>query len=85
MIKITKTKPDNFIVEVETSDGKTSHNVVLKDSYYENLINGEISKEELIEKSFEFLLKKESNQSILREFNLEKINDYFPEFEKVIN
>ena len=34
----------------------------------------------LIKKSFEFLLERESNESILREFNLETIETYFPEY-----
>ena len=40
--------------------------------------------EELVRKSFEFLLERESNQSILREFNLRDISRYFPEFKEKI-
>jgi len=43
-----------------------------------------ITKKDLIIKSFEFLLLRESNQSILKEFNLEVINQYFPEYNNEI-
>jgi len=38
----------------------------------------------LIEKSFEFLLERESNTSILRSFDLPVIQRYFPEYERAI-
>lgn len=43
-----------------------------------------MTKEELIKKSFEFLLKRESKQSILSRFNLRVIGNYFPDFEEEI-
>ena len=48
--------------------------------FIRDVTNGKITKNELITKSFEFLLKRESNQSILKEFNLEVISQYFPEY-----
>ena len=39
---------------------------------------------DLIKKSFEFLLERESKESILRKFNLKVINQYFPEYEQEI-
>jgi hypothetical protein len=38
----------------------------------------------LVEKSFRFLLDRESNTSILRSFDLPVIGRYFPEYERVI-
>jgi hypothetical protein len=40
--------------------------------------------ERLVEASFEFLLQRESNESILRSFNLSDIEHYFPEYPKQI-
>jgi hypothetical protein len=37
-----------------------------------------------VEKSFRFLLDRESNTSILRSFDLPVIGQYFPEYERVI-
>jgi hypothetical protein len=38
--------------------------------------------EELIRKSFEFLLEREPKESILERFELSRISDYFPEYEQ---
>lgn len=83
-MKITKISNEEFKIEISTDSGETTHMVVLDDQYWERLTNKEISKEELIEKSFNFLLEHESNQSILKSFNLKEINNYFPSFEKGI-
>jgi hypothetical protein len=48
------------------------------------LTGSKVSPETLIEKSFEFLLERESNTMILARFDLPVIGDYFPEFEKNI-
>jgi hypothetical protein len=40
--------------------------------------------EDLVRRSFEFLLARESNTSILREFSLSTIERYFPEYGKEI-
>jgi hypothetical protein len=44
----------------------------------------ESSVDELVQRSFEFLLEREPPQSILRRFNLPDIERYFPEYPKVI-
>lgn len=72
--------------DVRVSDGASSstHEVDLDLSYYRELTNGKVTPEKLIERSFEFLLKRESKESILPKFNLEQISYYFPEFEETI-
>jgi hypothetical protein len=52
--------------------------------YLQKLTGGRVSAETLIEKSFEFLLERESNTSILRSFDLPVIQRYFPEYERTI-
>jgi hypothetical protein len=42
------------------------------------------SVEDLVRRSFEFLLERESPQSILRRFTLSDIERYFPEYPQVI-
>jgi predicted DNA-binding protein (UPF0278 family) len=42
------------------------------------------SAEELLQKSFEFLLEREPNTSILSSFDLPLIGRYFPEYEREI-
>ncbi len=68
-------------VEKETT---TTHTVTVSPSYYEKLTNKSVKPEELVKRSFEFLLKRESNTSILRNFDLPVIGRYFPEYERSI-
>ncbi|MFC1775655.1 hypothetical protein ACFLY0_02290 [Patescibacteria group bacterium] len=74
---------EHFTFEVKISD-KTKHTVVLDKDYYAKLSNGKIRPEELIEKSFEFLLEREAAEQILSEFNLKEIQNYFPGYKNTI-
>ena len=82
-IDIKKIDNDNFEVKV-LSRTTTSHKVNLDDNIYKKMTNKKISKLKLIELSFEFLLKREPNTSIMSAFELSIINNYFPEFENEI-
>jgi hypothetical protein len=62
----------------------TVHTVTLRHNDYQRLTAGNVTPEKLIEKSFEFLLERESNTSILCRFDLPVIGRYFPEYEKTI-
>ena len=83
MITIDIINQNSFKVTVN-KESITEHLVQLNDNFYQNITNGKITKKDLIIKSFEFLLLRESNQSILKEFNLEVINQYFPEYNNEI-
>jgi hypothetical protein len=83
MITIESINQNSFKVTVN-KESTTEHLVLLNDNFYQNITNGKITKKDLIIKSFEFLLLRESNQSILKEFNLEVINQYFPEYNNEI-
>ena len=82
---ITVQKIDDTTFEV-TVEGRTvtTHKVTVARAYYEELTAGQVPVEVLIEKSFEFLLAREPNTSILRSFDLPVIGRYFPEYERVI-
>ncbi|MEY3375576.1 MAG: hypothetical protein RLZZ497_929, partial [Pseudomonadota bacterium] len=54
----------------------------VSNDFYNSLTDGKVSLENLIQASFEFLLERESNNSILSQFDLEVISHYFPEYEK---
>jgi hypothetical protein len=62
----------------------TTHTVTVSSEYREKLTGGKVPAEKLFEKSFEFLLEREPNTSILRTFDLPLIQHYFPEYEKTI-
>lgn len=84
MITVDRINPSTFKVTVEDNKTTTSHTVNLSPSYYKKLTGQKIPEEELIEKSFEFLLARESNTSILSSFDLPIIGRYFPEYENSI-
>ena len=79
MISVEAIDNNSFKVSV-TKDSLTEHIVLLNDRFHQDVTNNKLTTTELITKSFEFLLKRESNQSILKEFNLEVISRYFPEY-----
>jgi hypothetical protein len=81
LIEIHKISENEFKVRISEGNSHTEHRVILDDDYYRELTQGEITREELIKKSFEFLLDRESKESILSRFELNVINRYFPEYE----
>jgi hypothetical protein len=83
-IQVTKIDNVNFQVTV-SGQTTTTHHVTLQDAYANKLTNNQFSKEVLVKKSFEFLLEREPNTSILRHFDLTVISRYFPEYEVTIS
>ena len=80
MIIFVKKISENEFEVIVNDKTATSHIVTLSDKYYERLTK-KISKEKLLEYSFKFLLARETNTSILSEFELSTISRYFPEYE----
>ena len=68
-IRVENTTPGVYQVTVE-SGSTTQHTVTLTPEYWQKLTNGRVPAETLIQKSFEFLLERESNTSILSSFDL---------------
>ena len=83
MIDVQKIDDSTFKVTV-TDGTTTTHTVTVDPDYYTKLTGGGGSPETLVKKSFEFLLERESNTSILSSFDLPVIGRYFPEYENVI-
>ena len=81
-VEVESTGDDDFIVKVSAGTS-TEHRVTLTDAYWEQVWNSGLSKEEVITRSFAFLLERESNTSILRSFELPVIQRYFSEYEGV--
>jgi hypothetical protein len=82
-IRVESTGVGSYQVTVE-GDSTTVHSVTVTPEYLQKLAGGRASAETLIEKSFEFLLERESNTTILRSFDLPVIQRYFPEYERTI-
>ena len=65
-------------------DKQTKHLVSLSDELYFSLTSKKISKKELLKYSFQFLLEREPNTTILSSFELTEISKYFPEYLKKV-
>ena len=83
MVTVKPIDSTTFEVIVEGA-ATTTHKVTVTPSYYEKLTGKRVPPEVLVEKTFRFLLDRESNTSILRSFDLPVIGRYFPEYEKEI-
>jgi hypothetical protein len=82
-IKVIKLSAHQFEVTVY-GQTNTAHQVTVSELYAKKLIGNRRSTEALLHDSFEFLLAREANTSILRNFDLSAIADYFPDYERLI-
>ena len=79
-MKIEKLTEDVFKVTVSGSVA-TQHEVTVTDIALYDLTSGRTTKEELLDFSFKFLLDREPNTSILSQFDIIVISQYFSEYE----
>ena len=83
-IEVEKIDNSKFRVRVMEAGSETTHDVTVSPNDYTRLANGKIEPEELVRRSFEFLLEREPKESILTRFDLSVISRYFPEYEREI-
>ena len=83
-IKVERVNANHFRVRVSEGGSESTHQVTLKEKDQARLAGSAAAPEELIRKSFEFLLERESKESILGRFDLTVISRYFPEYEREI-
>lgn len=77
-------KLDDATFEVSVQGGTATTHIVTVSPEYARKIAGSAETEALVRASFEFLLAREPNTSILRRFDLPVIGHYFPEYEQQI-
>jgi hypothetical protein len=82
MIEIKHAAGDDWVVTVRGSV-ITHHRVRVTKADLARFAEGR-SAQDLLQKSFRFLLERESNTSILSSFDLPLIGSYFPEYEREI-
>lgn len=82
-IKIKEINLTTYLVTVVDSVA-TQHEVTVPITYAISLTASKISTEQLVRNAFEFLLAREPNTSILKNFELGKIGVYFGEFEETM-
>ena len=83
IIDIVPVANDLFEVTVH-SKTKSIHSVTVSDEYANKLVADKFTKNQLVQFSFEFLLEREPNTSILKSFDLREITNYFPEFQSFV-
>jgi hypothetical protein len=70
-----------FGVEVaEGEQARSAHTVTVPEDLLDDLAITPQEAERLVRESFEFLLEREKPTQILREFRLDEIGRYFPEY-----
>jgi len=76
---------DGHTCEVQVAEGRsgTRHTVRVRANDLDRWGGGR-SAEDLVHRSFDFLLAREAKESILREFDLSVIQRYFPEYDSAI-
>jgi hypothetical protein len=74
---------DGHVAEVTVNDRETTKHRVRISRAERKRYGGE-DVADLVRRSFEFMLARESNTSILREFDLSTIERYFPEYAREI-
>jgi hypothetical protein len=82
-ISVQSAGDSKYRVTVEQNGTKSTHEVGVSPAELAKY-GGNATPERLVEASFEFLLQRESKESILRSFSLSDIEHYFPEYPKQI-
>ena len=78
-ISIRKLSDDVFEVTVAKISA-TTHTVTVTDRSLTDLTDNNVTKTQLLEFSFKFLLERESNTSILSSFDIHVISKYFSDY-----
>jgi hypothetical protein len=80
MVTVRQLGADRYSVRVDEDGSSTVHTVRVSPQDLARWAGGG-SGEDLVRRSFQFLLAHESKESILREFDLSVIQRYFPEYD----
>ena len=78
---ISIAKRNDNVFEVTVADSvTTTHTVTVTDQSLTDLTNNNVTKTQLLQFSFDFLLKREPNTSILSSFDINVISKYFSDY-----
>ena len=78
-VSIKKLRDDVFEVTVAKTS-TTTHTVTVTDQSLSDLSDSNVTKTQLLEFSFRFLLEREPNTSILSSFDINVISRYFSDY-----
>ena len=81
------TAADGWLCQVTVKDhgSETRHSVSFTRADFQRLASSGEAPESLVRRSFEFLLRHEPKESILKSFGLPDIGRYFPGYEREIS
>jgi hypothetical protein len=79
-IDVIPMAPGEFGVECREGDTTTNHKVSVPERMLDDIGLPRLDPLHLVEESFEFLLEREPNTSIMKEFALTDIARFFPEY-----
>lgn len=81
-VTVTPMEPGMFGVQVTEGDTVTSHRVRVAEAMLEQMALPDVETATIVEESIAFLLEREPARAILREFSLNQISEYFPEYQE---
>lgn len=81
-ISVERSGDDRYRVEVNDGRTSTTHLVSAASRVLHDLGVADADPQRVVHQSFEFLLEREPASSILREFSLDVIPRYFPEYRR---
>ena len=80
-MSISIKKQTNDVFQVTVADSMTTtHEVTVTDQSLSDLTDDKVTKEQLLKFSFNFLLDREPNTSILSSFDINVISKYFSDY-----
>ena len=82
-VSIKKLRDDVFEVTVAKTS-TTTHTVTVTDQSLTDLTDNNVTKTQLLEFSFKFLLEREPNTSILSSFDINVVTKYFPDYREEV-
>lgn len=83
-MRVVSMAPGEFGIELSEGPEITGHKVRIPEGFVHDVFPVGVDEERLVRESIEFLLEREPATSILREFSLEDIARYFPEYPEEI-
>jgi hypothetical protein len=82
-ITVTRKSDSKYQVLVEEGSSQSTHNVIVTPDHITRYASAD-TPERLVEASFVFLLERETRESILANFDLSVVEQYFPEYPRRI-
>lgn len=73
-----------IVVLEEENEPDLEFNVEVDEDHYNDLTSLSIAPEDLVKRSFQYLLNREGKHEIMKSFNLRDISKFFPEYDDMV-